>query len=201
MRLSRDRWVRVIRFSKPTPDRVREFLESQRSASFSYTQLGCTRLGPPFGYSVDRKRTRLGTGMDDFQTASQAIRGWNMFDLGWVDVADRTCPIETGRDVGVAAQIGPAWVLAACRIVEVIDEPGRRFGFAYGTLEDHVERGEERFLIERDAQDAIWYELLAISRPARWYVRLLSPFARWLQRRFRNDSAAAMVRAMRSAIA
>jgi uncharacterized protein (UPF0548 family) len=28
------------------------------------------------------------------------------------------------------------------------DGPVRRFGFAYGTLPDHVESGEERFTVE-----------------------------------------------------
>ena len=39
------------------------------------------------------------------------------------------------------------WVLNACRIVYVIEEDGplRRFAFAYGTLPEHAESGEERF--------------------------------------------------------
>ena len=38
------------------------------------------------------------------------------------------------------------WWLNACRIVCVIDEdrPVTGFGFAYGTLPDHAESGEER---------------------------------------------------------
>jgi uncharacterized protein (UPF0548 family) len=73
----------------------------------------------------------------------------------------------------------------------VIDEP-RRFGFAYGTLPGHVEAGEERFLVEWLADDAVWYDLLAISRPRYWGARLAYPLARRLQRTFAQRSRARM---------
>ena len=38
-----------------------------------------------------------------------------------------------------------------------------RFGFAYGTLPGHGGSGEERFLIERDRDDGVWYDILAFS--------------------------------------
>ena len=40
----------------------------------------------------------------------------------------------------VAAPIGPLTAVAVCRIVAVVDEPDR-YGFAYGTLPGHTERG------------------------------------------------------------
>lgn len=49
--------------------------------------------------------------------------------------------------MAVVAGIFRVWSLNAARIVYVVDEP-RRFGCAYETLPGHVERGEERFLIE-----------------------------------------------------
>jgi uncharacterized protein (UPF0548 family) len=78
----------------------------------------------------------------------------------------------------------------------VIDESGpiHRFGFAYGTLSQHVERGEERFLIEwRQSDNSVWYEIYAVSRPAFWMVRIGYPLARRLQRRFAHDSKQAML--------
>jgi uncharacterized protein (UPF0548 family) len=93
------------------------------------------------------------------------------------------------------------WWLNACRIVYVIDEaaPIRRFGFAYGTLPAHVERGEERFCIEQDSQGAVWYDLSAFSRPHFWPVRMAKPLARALQRRFAAESKRAMAEAVRTA--
>jgi uncharacterized protein (UPF0548 family) len=87
------------------------------------------------------------------------------------------------------------WTLNACRVIYVVDEeePSRRFGFAYGTLLDHVERGEERFLIEWNKKDdSVWYDILAFSQPRHPLVRLGTPYARMLQKRFARDSMAVM---------
>ncbi len=86
-------------------------------------------------------------------------------------------------------------------IVYVVDESGptNRFGFACGTLPGHVESGEERFLVEwDDADDAVWYDILAFSRPNHVLTRLGYPVVRRLQRRFGRDSAAAMRKAVLS---
>ena len=70
-----------------------------------------------------------------------------------------------------------------------------RFGFAYGTLPGHAERGEERFSVEYHAEnDSVWYDLFAFSRPGP-LARLAYPFARSLQKRFARDSKAAMLEA------
>jgi len=72
----------------------------------------------------------------------------------------------------------------------------KRFGFAYGTLPGHVESGEERFLIEWDrADNCVWYDILAFSRPRHILAWLGYPWVRHLQKRFRQESGAAMCRA------
>jgi uncharacterized protein (UPF0548 family) len=90
--------------------------------------------------------------------------------------------------------------LNACRIVYVVDEKGplTRFGFAYGTLAEHAESGEERFMVEwnRD-QDRVWYDILAFSRPKKILARLGYPLSRLLQRQFARASKAAMLQAAR----
>ena len=93
------------------------------------------------------------------------------------------------------------WWLNACRIVYVIDEaaPFRRFGFAYGTLPDHAERGEERFTVEWRDDDSVWYDLLAFSQPRHWLARLGYPLTRHYQKCFGLDSLAAMSKAVRTA--
>ena len=75
--------------------------------------------------------------------------------------------------------------------------PIRKFGFAYGTLPGHVESGEERFLIEWNlADDNVWYDVLAFSKPNHILTRLGYPVARRMQKRFGRDSAAAMLKAV-----
>ena len=73
----------------------------------------------------------------------------------------------------------------------LIDEPAR-FGFAYGTLPAHIEKGEEIFMVELRDDGSVCYSIQAFSRPNRWYVWLGYPLARAYQRKFRRDSLAAM---------
>ena len=105
---------------------------------------------------------------------------------------------EAGQTVGVLVPLYGLWSLNACRIVytfESADEV-RRFGFAYGTLADHMESGEERFSVEwRRDDDSVWYDLLAYSRPRHPLARIALPLSRALQRRFARDSLQAMRRA------
>ena len=49
-----------------------------------------------------------------------------------------------------------------------MDEQGsvQRYGFAYGTLPEHVESGDVRFTVDwHEADGAVWYDILAFSRP------------------------------------
>ena len=91
----------------------------------------------------------------------------------------------------------------ACRVVYTVGDTGplSKFGFAYGTLPGHVESGEERFLVEWDrSDDAVWYDIIAFSRPHQFSARLGYPVVRRLQKRFGRDSAAAMLRAVGSVV-
>jgi uncharacterized protein (UPF0548 family) len=99
----------------------------------------------------------------------------------------------------VAARIGLLWALNACRVVYVVSELGERerYGFAYGTLPDHMEQGEELFVVAWDVRsDRVTYEVTAYSSPRHWLTRVGGPAARSTQHRFRRDSARAMQRAV-----
>jgi uncharacterized protein (UPF0548 family) len=122
-----------------------------------------------------------------------------MFDLGWCRVHPRDAPVEVGANVAVVVSHFGFWSVNACRIVYLLEERGalRRCGFAYGTLPEHGETGEERFSVEWDARDgSVWYDIYAFSRPRQLLARLGYPLSRMLQRRFARDSKAAMVRAV-----
>ena len=104
--------------------------------------------------------------------------------------------------MAVLARAWGMYWLNACRVVYVVrnDGPITRFGFAYGTLPRHAESGEERFTIEwHRTDDAVWYDILAFSRPHQFLARLGYPLTRRLQKRFATDSAAAMQRVVRPA--
>jgi uncharacterized protein (UPF0548 family) len=185
---------------KPSSDTVQKFLAAQSALEPTYAGVGATATAPPPGYTVDRTRIALGAGEEVFRSARAALERWEQFRLGWVEAAPADTPIRTGAVVAVLARVLGLWWLNACRIVYVVDEPGPacRFGFAYGTLPDHAESGEERFLIEWDrATGTVWYDILAFSRPNHWLARLGYPLTRRTQKRFARHSGAVMQRAVR----
>ena len=75
----------------------------------------------------------------------------------------------------------------------MVDEK-RRYGFAYGTLPEQAEAGEERFTVEWLDDDSVWYDILALSRKDISWRAWLYPVARHLRDNFRRDSGAAMER-------
>ena len=183
--------------SKPKPDEIRTFLFSQKNQPFSYAHVGASRGNLPVGYTVDKNRVRLGEGAECYARAVGAVRQWKMFEMPWVELCWPDAPIQEGTTVAVLVQHLRFWSLNASRIVYLIDEDGRdkRFGFAYGTLMQHAERGEERFSVEFHADDqSVWYDLCAFSKPS-LLARLGYPFARALQKRFAADSKRSMQKA------
>jgi uncharacterized protein (UPF0548 family) len=172
---------------EPSDDNAARFVASQRELPFTYAEVGATNATPPAGYNIDHNRIQLGSGEATYRRAVEALKQWRQFELGWVVIAPRGVPVETGATVAVKARAFGTWSLNATRIVYTIDE-ARRFGFAYGTLPDHVECGEERFVVEWLLDDAVWYDILAFSRPRHPLVRLSAPLARRLQRQFARDS-------------
>lgn len=180
---------------RPSVTKIEDFLRGQQGVDFSYRDIGSTGNSLPRGYTIDRNRIALGNGPDTFRKAAALLRQWQMFRLGWVEVFPSNAPIEVGPTVAVLVTHLGFWSLNACRIVYVFEEE-RRFGFAYGTLDDHAEQGEERFSVEWAGDDVVSYNILAFSRPRKWQARIAHPLTRVLQKRFARDSMAAMKRAI-----
>ena len=191
----------MLLIRRPDEAEIWRFLDAQKSSQPTYDGVGETRGTPPKGYAVDRNRVQLGQGRVTFERAANALRGWRMFELGWVELCWPKTPIEVGSTVAILVRQLGLWSLHASRIVYVIDDrvPIRRFGFACGTLPDHAERGEERFTVELRPDGWVWYDLYSFSRPNHWYAKVGRPFGRALQKRFARDSMAAMLRASTSA--
>jgi uncharacterized protein (UPF0548 family) len=182
--------------SRPTRQSIIEFISTQANQTFSYAEVGFSRQQAPSGYTIDHNRINLGHGSDTFQRAKSAIQQWKMFGTSWVRLCWPETPIEPGATVAVLISHLGFWSMNASRIVYVIEEQGQieKYGFAYGTLDDHGEIGEERFTVEFNQDDqTVWFDLYAFSRP-RIAARLAYPFSRMLQKRFARDSKAAMYR-------
>ena len=191
----------MLSLRKPSVETMRRFLAAQAKLPFTYSAVGATAETSPADYVVDHTRIKLGQGELVFRSAIAALRRWQQFSMGWVVAWPSNTPIQKGEVVAVMGRAIGLWWLNACRVVYVVDEegPNSKFGFAYGTLPGHVESGEERFLIEWDtSDDGVWYDIVAFSRPNQFSARLGYPVVRRLQKRFGRDSAASMLRTVRS---
>jgi uncharacterized protein (UPF0548 family) len=144
----------------------------------TYPMVGATAGAPPDGYQHVRASALIGHGRDRFERAAEAVLRWGMQRGAGLRVHAATEVATTGTDL--LARLGPIWV--PCRVVYVLDEPDRR-GFAYGTLRGHPESGEELFAVRYDpADDGVYAEVSAFSKPATWWSRLGGPVTRVAQR-------------------
>lgn len=186
----------MFRLSRPSDDEMNDQIERLASLPFTYREVGASYdAGEPAGYAVAHHRVKLGEGIDCFRIACQALCDWRMFP-DYLQRIPRLPAIEADQPLALRMRVGSLWVEMFCRIIYTIDivlpMGGLRFGFGYGTLPGHVERGEERFLVEQLADDTVWYDLYAFSRPQTFLSWLGLPVARYFQRRFAVDSCRGM---------
>jgi uncharacterized protein (UPF0548 family) len=106
--------------------------------------------------------------------------------------------VTPGSVVAVCIRHIGFWSLNGCRVVYAIDSAGgAEWGFAYGTLSNHAECGEEVFTVTLQPETGdVSYVIRAVSKPHAPLARLGHPVVRLLQARFRRDSALAMRRAV-----
>lgn len=170
----------LIRLGRPDPAYLENLLETAAGQAVTYHAVGATRGGAiPAGYRVDR--------------VQHLVRGPGA--LGWAKVGllDWVCHAGVGAEVhpttiaeGVTVLVSIHWsavyAVLPCRIVYVVDDPDA-YGFAYGTLPGHPERGEELFIVEREGTDAVCLRIEAFSKPAGPFVHAVSPLSRLIQYR------------------
>ena len=180
----------------PSTRQIERYLSASRELPLSYAPVGLARTSAT-GYSVDGQVGLLGRGPEAFERAVSALQAWKQFDVGWIKIFPAGAAIAPGTVVAVLAHHLGTWSLNGCRIVYLTgtaDTP--EFGFAYGTLTNHAERGEEIFRVALDARsEEVTYTIRAVSRPRAALAWLGYPVARRLQAKFRADSLAAMRRA------
>jgi uncharacterized protein (UPF0548 family) len=182
---------------RPSPAEIERFLDASRALPLSYAPVGLARTGAP-GFRLDEEVVAVGTGEAAFAAATAALIEWRHFDLGWVELYPGQADITDGTTVAVAIHHVGFWSLNGCRVVYSTSDPREStFGFAYGTLTNHAETGEEVFEVRLDpGTGEVTYRIRAVSRPRAPLARLGYPLTRMLQARFRRDSAAAVRRAV-----
>src|SRR4030095_1205104 len=182
---------------RPSPLEIKGFLDGSQSLPLSYEPIGIARESPR-GFKIDEASSVIGQGVETFARAKQALTEWKQFELGWVELHPYSAPIEVGTVIAVLVRHLGFWSLNGCRIVFLLDEDETAFGFAYGTLNNHAELGEEIFEVSFDpGSQAVTYRIRAVSQAHAAAALLGYPYTRFLQERFRRDSIAAMRRAVR----
>jgi uncharacterized protein (UPF0548 family) len=184
---------------RPSPATIDRFLRDSQDLPLSYGPVG-TVSGGTVRAGIDEAVTIIGRGRADFDRARVAIAAWKHFELGWVELFPRCAPVVVGTVVAVQIRHLGFWSLNGCRVLYGVGAGDNRdrFGFAYGTLTNHAESGEELFEVFIDPRtDDVKYRIRATSRGQTTLARAGQPIVRLLQARFRRDSAAAMTRAVR----
>jgi uncharacterized protein (UPF0548 family) len=183
-------------FGRPSDDRLARVLADVAGADLTYPEVGATQGGDlPAGYHHVRASATVGTGDADFAAAADGVRSWRLHRGQGFGVAPADPPLAPGTEVVVDAPLpgGVLHVIAACRVVWVVDEPDR-CGFGYGTLPVHPETGEEAFVVDRGPAGEVMVTVTAFSRPHHWLTRLGGPVARAQQERATAGYVAALRR-------
>lgn len=182
---------------RPSPRRIERFLLESRDLPVSYHPVGLVKDADPHA-GFDEAAVVVGHGVAAFERARAALLAWRQFDIGWVEAFPPNAPVAVGTDVAVLIRHLGFWSLNGARVLYIVggDADASRFGYAYGTLTNHAESGEELFEVSLDPRTGdVTYLIRATSWPQAVVARAGQPIVRMLQQRFRDHSAAAMVRA------
>ena len=183
---------------RPSQHEIEEFIARSRDLPLSYSPTGIAKESP-HGFKLDEASGVVGRGEPAFEQAKQALTEWRHFDFGWVELSPRGAAIEPGSVVAVMVHHLGFWSLNGCRVVYALGDrrTGLSFGFAYGTLTNHAELGEEIFEVSLGPEtEEVIYRIRAVSKPRAMMTKLGYPLTRMLQARFRRDSIAAMIKAV-----
>src|SRR5262245_29090439 len=181
---------------RPPRAAIDRFLERSLDLPLSYSPPGLVRHTPTSG-RYDEQVVTIGHGAADFERARAALAAWKQFDIGWVQAFQAEASVDAGAVIAVLIRHLGFWSLNGARVLYHVGADDHSFGFAYGTLTNHAESGEELFEVFIDQRSGdVMYRIRAISWPQSVLALIGQPIVRVLQARFRRDSAAAMRRAV-----
>jgi uncharacterized protein (UPF0548 family) len=186
--------------ARPSQLVVDRFLRDSEKLPLSYDPAGIAMSGSHRG-DRDEEVITIGSGREDFELARRALISWRHYDMNWVTLYSRGAVASVGNVVAVLIRHLGFWSLNGCRVLYTVgsnSDDTQQYGFAYGTLTNHAEGGEELFeVFIEPSTGQVMYRIKAISWPRATLARVGYPIVRLLQARFRRDSAAALQRAIR----
>lgn len=157
-------------------------LQQAMAEDVTYAEIGLTRAASlPDGYYHDRRTLLVGHGEGTWDRAREAVRLWAAHAHAQIRITPANAPVTEGTTLIASRSVGPLVVAAPCRVVYGTDETAR-FGFAYGTLPGHPEKGEEAFHVVLHEDGTVTAEIAAFSRPDDLLTRAASHLARQVQK-------------------
>ena len=124
------------------------------------------------GWQITDRKLVLGSGEECFQTAVHRLFSWEAHQHAGITVTESDSIVEL-----------KFWgIRSYCRILKS-HQGSRRAVLIYGTLQKHVERGEEAFEITMADNAQVTAHIVAFSKPAKWWAKLANPVVRWVQLR------------------
>ena len=163
-----------MRFVVASPARhqalVDEYVDRSPTASFH----GATVDGVVTAASWDTHSWTTPIPVAGQPALSTAVMNMRVHMRAGLRVSASQLPVAVGTTLVQSLGVGPLRLLVPVRVVRVVDEPTRS-GFAYVTLPDHPEQGEEAFVVETTPDGTSRFRVTAISRPGSALVRLSGP--------------------------
>ncbi|XP_062209557.1 UPF0548 protein At2g17695-like [Phragmites australis] len=153
------------------------------------------------GFFVNRSHVLIGSGADTFLHAKSALLSWRHVALGWANVEPET-QVKVGTRFCICYKELIPWVMLPLQVAYVTDgngnsngrSKGGMFAFGSGTLRGHLLAGEERFSVQLDEEDRVWYEVFSFSKPAHILSTLCYPYVQLRQKHFAQQSGQALLK-------
>jgi uncharacterized protein (UPF0548 family) len=153
-------------------------------------------------YAIDETKILVGTKGDiDYEKAKRALKSWRQFQLGWTEVDANT---EVRKGNGVCVLIHPlprVWVQNPLEISYVIEDEKKRkktFSFAHTTLHGHLLAGEEKFSVEKEEDERVYFKVETFSKADHILAKVTYPAVRALQKIFGAHAGLEMKKAVRN---
>ncbi|KAL9263649.1 UPF0548 protein-like protein [Drosera capensis] len=150
------------------------------------------------GFSLNHARVLVGSGMETFEKGKAALQTWRHFQFNWTFV-DSATPIKTGVKFCVCVNEFLPWLMMPLQIAYVDEDKRAKkgkasFSYGSGTLQGHLLAGEERFSLELNENDQVWYEILSFSKPAHLLSFIGYPYVLHRQKCFTKESTKAVLK-------
>ncbi|KAK9691433.1 hypothetical protein RND81_09G196300 [Saponaria officinalis] len=197
-----------LSWSRPSQENQKACLEKAGSFNYDFKYKGAT-VGSASslqkdknlsedGYLLNHARVLIGSGLGTYEKGKNVLQNWRHFQMNWTFV-EPTTPIKSGTKFCVCVKEFLPWLMMPLEVVYVNENKNAgkvksSFSFGSGTLQGHLLAGEERFSIELDDNNQVWYEILSISKPAHFLSIVGYPYVQLRQKHFAKQSTDAVLK-------